>query len=112
MRQVIITAMLLFGVSYSYAQDTSTPVTGLNYNTLEKKMKKSFMFKVVSLLMLGLLVLAACAPAAPVEEAMEAEVMEEEVMEEEVIEEEVMEEKKLAVGIVLPTKDEPRWIQD
>jgi len=71
-------------------------------------MKNRLMFKVVSLLVVGLVVLAACAPAPPAEE----EVMEEEVMEEEVMEEEVMEEKAIAVGIVLPTKEEPRWIQD
>ncbi len=65
-------------------------------------MKKKLLLKVASLLVLGLFILAACAPAAPVEE----------VMEEEVVEEEVMEEKAIAVGIVLPTKEEPRWIQD
>ena len=71
-------------------------------------MKKNILFKVLGLIVVGLLVFAACAPAAPAEEAM----VEEEVMEEEVMEEEVMEEKAIAVGIVLPTKEEPRWIQD
>lgn len=70
-------------------------------------MKKNIFLKALSLMVVGLLILAACAPAAPVEE-----VMEEEVVEEEVMEEEVMEEKAIAVGIVLPTKEEPRWIQD
>jgi len=41
MRHVIITAILLFGVSFAYAQDSSTPVSGLNYSSLEKKLKKS-----------------------------------------------------------------------
>jgi hypothetical protein len=72
------------------------------------RMKKNIWLKIGSLLVLSLLVLSACAPAAPAEEAAP---MEEEVMEEAPAEEEVMEEK-LAVGIVLPTKDEPRWIQD
>ncbi|MFZ3150074.1 MAG: hypothetical protein WA116_00105, partial [Anaerolineaceae bacterium] len=57
-------------------------------------MKKSFIY-VISMLLIASMVLSACAqqPAAtevPTEEAGE----------------------KLAVGIVLPTKDEPRWIQD
>jgi len=69
-------------------------------------MKKNLL-KVLSLLMLGLVILAACTPAAPAEAPAEEEAMEEEAP----AEEEVMEEK-IAVGIVLPTKDEPRWIQD
>ena len=68
-------------------------------------MKKNIWFKIGSLLVLSLVVLSACAPAATTEEA--APVEEEAAP----AEEEVMEEK-LAVGIVLPTKDEPRWIQD
>jgi len=57
-------------------------------------MKKSLIY-VISMLLIASIVLSACAqqPAAtevPTEEA----------------------GKKLAVGIVLPTKDEPRWIQD
>jgi len=71
-------------------------------------MKKNVWLKIGSLLVLSLVVLSACAPVAPAEEAAPAE---EEAMEEAPAEEEVMEEK-LAVGIVLPTKDEPRWIQD
>lgn len=73
-------------------------------------MKKKVLLKLGGLLILAMLVLSACAPAA----TEPAEVMEEEAAEE-VMEEEAepaMEEEKLAVGIVLPTKDEPRWIQD
>lgn len=66
--------------------------------------KKSTLFVLLTVLILGVTILAACAPAAPAEPA-EAE-MEEEAPAEEVVEE------KIAVGIVLPTKDEPRWIQD
>ncbi len=71
-------------------------------------MKKNIWLKIGSMLVLSLIVLSACAPAAPVEEAAP---MEEKAVEEAPAAEEVMEEK-LAVGIVLPTKDEPRWIQD
>jgi putative multiple sugar transport system substrate-binding protein len=72
------------------------------------RMKKNIWLKIGSMLVLSLIVLSACAPAAPVEEAAP---MEEKAVEEAPAAEEVMEEK-LAVGIVLPTKDEPRWIQD
>ena len=53
--------------------------------------KKSSLFVLLALLMVASTILAACGPAAtaPAES-----------------------EDKLAVGIVLPTKDEPRWIQD
>ncbi len=52
--------------------------------------KKSSLFVLLAVLMMVSTVLAACGPtAAP-----------------------VAPESKLAVGIVLPTKDEPRWIQD
>jgi putative multiple sugar transport system substrate-binding protein len=56
-----------------------------------ERMKKSLIF-VVSILMLLSLLLGACKPK--VEETVAPT------------------EKTLAVGIVLPTKDEPRWIQD
>ncbi|HOT52505.1 MAG TPA: hypothetical protein PLH68_00730, partial [Anaerolineaceae bacterium] len=55
-------------------------------------MKKSLMF-VFSILIIASMVLGACAKTeAPAEVPAEGD--------------------KLAVGIVLPTKDEPRWIQD
>jgi len=54
--------------------------------------KKSSLFVLLALLMVASTILAACGPAATAAPA-EAE-------------------DKLAVGIVLPTKDEPRWIQD
>jgi len=56
-------------------------------------MKKKI-FVLLSLLMVFSVLLSACGPA-EVEETEEAEA-----------------ETELAVGIVLPTKDEPRWIQD
>jgi putative multiple sugar transport system substrate-binding protein len=66
--------------------------------------KKRFFVTTIALLVISAIALSACTPAAePV-----AEVVEEAAPE---VVEEVMEEK-LAVGIVLPTKDEPRWIQD
>ena len=65
----------------------------------EKKMKKKF-FVLFSILMILSLVLAACAPS------------EEAVTEEPVVEEPAPPAEELAVGIVLPTRDEPRWIQD
>ncbi|NMC15841.1 MAG: substrate-binding domain-containing protein, partial [Chloroflexi bacterium] len=55
-------------------------------------MKKSLMF-VFSILIIASMMLGACAKTeAPAEEPAAGD--------------------KLAVGIVLPTKDEPRWIQD
>ncbi len=53
------------------------------------------LFAIVSVVLLASMMLAACAPAAPAAPA-----------------EPAPEESKLAVGIVLPTKDEPRWVQD
>jgi len=65
--------------------------------------KKRFFVTMIALFVISAIALSACAPAAaPAEEAPAAE---------EAVVEEVVEEK-LAVGIVLPTKDEPRWIQD
>ena len=55
-----------------------------------------FLFTLASILIIASMVLGACTTAAP-----EAEVTEPPAAGEE-----------LAVGIVLPTKDEPRWIQD
>ena len=56
--------------------------------------KKRSLFVVMAIMMIAATVLAACQPA-PAPEAAQPE-----------------EGEKLAVGIVLPTKDEPRWIQD
>lgn len=72
-----------------------------------KMFKKGKLYILLAALLISATVLSACQPAAA-EEAAPAE----EAMEEEVMEEEAMEEETLAVGIVLPTKDEPRWIQD
>lgn len=70
--------------------------------------KKRFFVTTIALLVISAIALSACTPAAePVADV--AEEAAPEVVEEAA--EEVMEEK-LAVGIVLPTKDEPRWIQD
>ncbi|MDO9546059.1 MAG: sugar ABC transporter substrate-binding protein [Pelolinea sp.] len=65
--------------------------------------KKKFFVTLLTLLVVSAVALSACTPAA------EPEVVVEEAAPEVV--EEVVEEK-LAVGIVLPTRDEPRWIQD
>jgi len=64
----------------------------------------------VTIIMFFGLILAACSPAPPPEPA----VTEEPAAPEEPVatEEPVVSGEKLAVGIVLPTKDEPRWIQD
>ncbi|MDP2965780.1 MAG: sugar ABC transporter substrate-binding protein [Pelolinea sp.] len=59
--------------------------------------KKKLFYTLIAVLMVAAAALTACAPAAPAEEAAPAEAPAEET---------------LAVGIVLPTKDEPRWIQD
>jgi len=56
--------------------------------------KKRSLFVVMAIMMIAATVLAACQPA-PAPEAAQPQ-----------------EGEKLAVGIVLPTKDEPRWIQD
>jgi len=71
-------------------------------------MKKRMIFGLLSLLIIGAVVFSACAPAAPAA----AEEPAEEVMEEEAAEEPAAAEETIAVGIVLPTKEEPRWIQD
>jgi putative multiple sugar transport system substrate-binding protein len=57
--------------------------------------KKSSLFTLMAILIVAAMVLSSCKPAAPAP-AEGPEVV----------------EGKLAVGIVLPTKDEPRWIQD
>lgn len=56
---------------------------------------------ILSVLVIGSMLFAACKPQA-----------EEPVVEEPTEEEVVEPTEELAVGIVLPTKDEPRWIQD
>jgi putative multiple sugar transport system substrate-binding protein len=69
-----------------------------NQHQGEKVKMKHKIFVLISLLMVAAMVLGACTPAEPTEEAgpdTPAEGGDE-----------------LAVGIVLPTKDEPRWIQD
>jgi putative multiple sugar transport system substrate-binding protein len=63
--------------------------------------KKSLSLLIFTIFLLGT-ILSACTPAATTTE--------EPVMTEEVAE--PVEGEKLAVGIVLPTKDEPRWVQD
>jgi putative multiple sugar transport system substrate-binding protein len=73
-----------------------------------KMNKKVSLYVLLAALMVAASILAACSPAAteapaaaaPAEEATTAK------------EAAPAEEAKLAVGIVLPTKDEPRWIQD
>ncbi len=55
--------------------------------------RKNMFFALMAILVIASTVLAACGPAATAEPAKPAE-------------------SKLSVGIVLPTKDEPRWIQD
>ena len=73
--------------------------------------KKATLYVMLAALIIAASVLTACQTAAVAEEAAPAE---EAVAEEaEVMEEEApAEEASIAVGIVLPTKDEPRWIQD
>ena len=56
--------------------------------------KKSSLYTLIAIVVVAVMILSACKPAAPAAPAAEKE------------------EAKLAVGIVLPTKDEPRWIQD
>ena len=60
--------------------------------------KKSMLYLLVAIIMIASTLLSACQPAAETTEVAP--------------EEGAGEETKLAVGIVLPTKDEPRWIQD
>jgi putative multiple sugar transport system substrate-binding protein len=54
--------------------------------------KRSSLFNLIAILVMVVMVLSACKPAAPAADTKAA--------------------GGLAVGIVLPTKDEPRWIQD
>jgi putative multiple sugar transport system substrate-binding protein len=62
-------------------------------------MSKKSLYSLLATLVIAATLLAACAPAAtPAPQTAEAT--------------QPPEETKLAVGIVLPTKDEPRWIQD
>ena len=56
-------------------------------------MNKKLWYALMAILVIGSTLLAACG-SAPAEEAP------------------AVEGEKLAVGIVLPTKDEPRWVQD
>ncbi|MBN2148806.1 MAG: sugar-binding protein [Anaerolineales bacterium] len=67
-------------------------------------MSKKLLFNLLAVLIMASMILAACQPAT--EEAVVEET------EEVVATEEPVEGEKLAVGIVLPTKDEPRWLQD
>ncbi len=60
--------------------------------------KKSSLYAVLTVLFIAAMVLAACTPAAPAPAEEGAATTDSGA--------------KLAVGIVLPTKDEPRWIQD
>jgi putative multiple sugar transport system substrate-binding protein len=55
----------------------------------EESMSKKGLFSLMNLLVVAMMILSACGTPAATEEA-----------------------TKLGVGIVLPTKDEPRWIQD
>jgi len=57
--------------------------------------KKSPLYLLVTILFVASMLLAACIPATTSDPAASA-----------------APQSKLAVGIVLPTKDEPRWIQD
>ena len=68
--------------------------------------KKISLYLLMTILIISATVLSACQPAATVEPEEAAEPVMEEA------EEAMEEEESLAVGIVLPTKDEPRWIQD
>jgi putative multiple sugar transport system substrate-binding protein len=66
--------------------------------------KKSVFYTLAAMFIISAAMLSACAPAAPAP-APAAEAPAEEAPA-------PVAEEKLAVGIVLPTKDEPRWIQD
>jgi putative multiple sugar transport system substrate-binding protein len=66
---------------------------------------KRILFAVLAVLMVASMVLAACAPAQPTAEATTAP-------EAAAPTAGAAEGEKVPVGIVLPTKDEPRWIQD
>ena len=69
-------------------------------------MKRNKLMFVLSFFIVLSMVLAACTPAATEAPAAEAPAAEAPAAEAPAA------ESKLAVGIVLPTKDEPRWIQD
>ena len=74
-------------------------------------MKRNKLMLVMSFIVVLSMVLAACAPAATQAPAAEAPAAEAPAAEAPAVEAPAA-ESKLAVGIVLPTKDEPRWIQD
>ena len=57
--------------------------------------KRSSLFTLMSIIIMAVMLLSACSTAAPADDQADTE-----------------ESAGLAVGIVLPTKDEPRWIQD
>ena len=57
--------------------------------------KRSSLFTLMSIIIMAVMLLSACNTGAPAADQADAE-----------------ESTGLAVGIVLPTKDEPRWIQD
>ena len=59
-------------------------------------MSRRILYSLLAVLIVAATLLSACQPAAPAATT----------------EEEPAAESKLAVGIVLPTKDEPRWVQD
>lgn len=61
--------------------------------------RKKSIFMLLAILITASMILSACQPAATTPTVP-------------VVEQDPAEETKLAVGIVLPTKDEPRWIQD
>ena len=61
----------------------------LRNSNKEKKMSKNKLYGFLSILVIAMMILSACGPT-PTEET----------------------GTDLAVGIVLPTKDEPRWLQD
>ena len=67
------------------------------------------LYPLLAVIILAALVLAACAPAATEEPAAPEEPV---ATEEPAAPEEPVEVGAGAVGIVLPTRDEPRWIQD
>ncbi len=68
--------------------------------------KKSVFYTLAAMVIISAAMLSACAPAAP------APAPAAEAPAEEAPAPAPATEEKLAVGIVLPTKDEPRWIQD
>lgn len=68
--------------------------------------KKSVFYTLAAMVIISAALLSACAPAAPAPAPAAEAPAEEAPASAPAVEE------KLAVGIVLPTKDEPRWIQD